>query len=241
MIPIVSIVGKSNSGKTTLIEKVIPFLTKKGYRIATIKHCAHGFEMDKEGKDTWKHKKAGAKAIVAVSDKKLALITDITPSRTLPPRGGGKGGGDRLKLEEIRERFIDDVDLIIAEGYKTERYQKIEVIRNGNSKKLLCTRDDNLIAVASDKKGGRGDFLLKGVPLIDINKPKDVARFIENRFLKNKKRPSIRKEKAYLFVNGRRLIIKPFVQEWFAKSIKAMVSTLRGGEKPKRIDISIED
>ncbi len=221
MIPIVSIVGKSNSGKTTLIEKAMPFLIKKGYRIATIKHCAHGFEMDKEGKDTWKHKKAGAKAIVAVSDEKLALITDI------------KG---RYKLEEIRERFIDDVDLIIAEGYKTERYQKIEVIRNGNSKKLLCSKDDNLIAVVSDRK-----IRLKGIPLIDINKPKGVADFIEHRFLKNKKKSSNRKEKAYLFVNGRKLIIKPFVQEWFAKSIKAMVSTLRGGEKAKRIEIGIED
>ncbi len=221
MIPIVSIVGKSNSGKTTLIAKVIPFLIKKGHRIATIKHCAHGFEMDKEGKDTWKHKKAGAKAIVAVSDNRLALIADI------------KG---RYKLEEIRERFIDDVDLIIAEGYKTERYQKIEVLRDGNSKKLLCSKDDNLIAVVSDKK-----IRLKGMPLIDLNKPKEVAGFIEQRFLKNKKRPSNRKEKAHLFVNGRKLIIKPFVQEWFAKSIKAMVSTLRGGERPKRIDISIED
>ncbi len=221
MIPIVSIVGKSNSGKTTLIAKVIPFLIKKGHRIATIKHCAHGFEMDKEGKDTWKHKNAGAKAIVAVSDNRLALITDI------------KG---RYKLEEIRDRFIDDVDLIIAEGYKTERYQKIEVLRDGNSKKLLCSKDDNLIAVVSDKK-----IILKGIPLIDINKPKDVAQFIEQRFLKNKKGLSNRKEKAYLFVNGRKLIIKPFVQEWFAKSIKAMVSTLRGGEKAKKIEISIED
>ena len=129
---------------------------KKGYRIATIKHCAHGFEMDKEGKDTWKHKKASAKAIVAVSDNRLALITDI------------KG---RYKLEEIRDRYIDDVDLIIAEGYKTERYQKIEVIRDGNSKKLLCSKDDNLIAIVSDRK-----IRLKGMLLMDLNKPKGCCR-----------------------------------------------------------------
>ena len=170
----------------------------------------------------------------------LCLRTDspllqISPPPAPSPRGGGKGGG-RNKLEEIRDRYIDDVDLIIAEGYKTERYQKIEVIRDGNSKKLLCSKDDNLIAVVSDRK-----IRLKGASLMDLNKPKDVAGFIEQRFLKNKKRLSNRKEKAYLFVNGRKLIIKPFVQEWFAKSIKAMVSTLRGGEKAKRIDISIED
>ncbi|MFZ3090429.1 MAG: molybdopterin-guanine dinucleotide biosynthesis protein B [Nitrospirota bacterium] len=236
MIPIVSIVGRSNSGKTTLIEKIIPVLIKKGYRIATVKHCSHGFEMDKEGKDTWKHKKAGAKTIVAVSDKKIAMIADITPSRTLPHKGGGKGGG-RYKLEEIRDRFIEDVDLIIAEGYKTERYQKIEVIRDGVGKRPLCTRDNNLIAIVSDRK-----INIKGVPLININNPKAVAQFIEKRFVKNNKPSKKKKEgSVYLFVNGRRIIIKSFVQEWLARSVRAMVSTLRGGEKAKRIEISIGD
>ncbi len=222
MIPIVSIVGRSNSGKTTLIEKIIPLLTKKGYRIATVKHCSHGFEMDKEGKDTWKHKKAGAKTIVAVSDKKIAMIRDIK---------------ERYKLEEIRDRFIEDVDLIIAEGYKTERYQKIEVIRDGVGKRPLCTRDNNLIAIVSDRK-----INIKGVPLININNPKAVAQFIEKRFVKNNKPSKKKKEgSVYLFVNGRRIIIKSFVQEWLARSVRAMVSTLRGGEKAKRIEISIGD
>ena len=222
MIPIVSIVGLSNSGKTTLIEKIIPLLTKKGYRIATVKHCSHGFEMDKEGKDTWKHKKAGAKTIVAVSDKKIAMIRDIK---------------ERYKLEEIRDRFIEDVDLIIAEGYKTERYQKIEVIRDGVGKRPLCTRDNNLIAIVSDRK-----INIKGVPLININNPKAVAQFIEKRFVKNNKPSKKKKEgSVYLFVNGRRIIIKSFVQEWLARSVRAMVSTLRGGEKAKRIEISIGD
>lgn len=222
MIPIVSIVGRSNSGKTTLIEKIIPVLIKKGYRIATVKHCSHGFEMDKEGKDTWKHKKAGAKTIVAVSDKKIAMIRDIK---------------ERYKLEEIRDRFIEDVDLIIAEGYKTERYQKIEVIRDGVGKRPLCTRDNNLIAIVSDRK-----INIKGVPLININNPKAVAQFIEKRFVKNNKPSKKKKEgSVYLFVNGRRIIIKSFVQKWLARSVMAMVSTLRGGEKAKRIEISIGD
>lgn len=246
MIPIVSIVGRSNSGKTTLIEKIIPLLVKKGYRIATVKHCSHGFEMDKEGKDTWKHKKAGAKTIVAVSDKKIAMIADITPPPFNSPisKGGyrgvggrGKGGGDRLRLEEIRDRFIEDVDLIIAEGYKTERYQKIEVLRDGVGKRPLCTRDNNLIAIVSDRK-----INIKGVPLININNPKAVAQFIEKRFVKNNKPSKKKKEgSVYLFVNGRRIIIKSFVSEWLARSVRAMVSTLRGGEKAKRIELNIED
>ena len=117
----------------------------------------------------------------------LCLRTDSPLLQISPPPAPspswGRGRGGLGKLEEIRDRYIDDVDLIIAEGYKTERYQKIEVIRDGNSKKLLCSKDDNLIAVVSDRK-----IRLKGASLMDLNKPKDVAGFIEQRFLKNKKK-----------------------------------------------------
>ena len=76
MIPIVSIVGKSNSGKTTLIEKLIAELTRRGWRVATIKHNRHGFEIDHEGKDSWRHKQAGAVATVVASPRRIAVIED---------------------------------------------------------------------------------------------------------------------------------------------------------------------
>jgi molybdopterin-guanine dinucleotide biosynthesis protein B len=103
MIPIISIVGKSDSGKTTLIEKLVPELTRRGYRIATVKHDVHGFEVDREGKDSWRHKQAGAHTVVISSPKKVALIRDVEKDMT---------------LEEIREKLIQDVDLILSEEYK---------------------------------------------------------------------------------------------------------------------------
>lgn len=101
MIPIVSIVGKSDSGKTTLIEKLIPELNRKGYRVATVKHDVHGFEVDREGKDSWRHRRAGSYSTVLSSPRQLAIIRDMDHDAS---------------LEEIRDRFIRDVDIIITEG-----------------------------------------------------------------------------------------------------------------------------
>jgi molybdopterin-guanine dinucleotide biosynthesis protein B len=77
MVPIVSIVGKSGSGKTTLLEKVIKELTHRGYTVGVLKHDAHGFEIDHEGKDSWRHKKAGASTVALSSPEKFAVIKDV--------------------------------------------------------------------------------------------------------------------------------------------------------------------
>jgi molybdopterin-guanine dinucleotide biosynthesis protein MobB len=77
VIPIVSIVGRSNSGKTTLIEKLIIELRRRGYRVGTIKHNSHGFDIDHEGKDSWRHKKAGAQVTVIASPHRIAVIEDV--------------------------------------------------------------------------------------------------------------------------------------------------------------------
>lgn len=163
MIPIVCIVGKSKSGKTTLIEKLIPELKKKGYRVATVKHDIHGFDVDKEGKDSWRHKQAGADLVMISSPRKIALIKDV---------------GRDSKLEELRKWFIKDVDIILTEGYKKSTLPKIEVSRKQMHPELLCTREDNLIAIASDQK-----FDL-GVPCLDLNNTEGLVRIIEDKFLK---------------------------------------------------------
>ena len=125
MIPIISIVGKSDSGKTTLIEKLVPELTRRGYRVATVKHDVHGFEVDREGKDSWRHKQAGAHTVVISSPNKVALIRDVEKDFT---------------LDEIREKLIQDVDLILSEGYKKDVQPKIEIFRKEKHKELLCTK-----------------------------------------------------------------------------------------------------
>jgi molybdopterin-guanine dinucleotide biosynthesis protein B len=160
--PIVSIVGKSNSGKTTLIEKLIPELVKRGYRVATIKHNKHGFDIDHEGKDSWRHKQAGACTTVIACSTKIALIEDI----------------DRdYSLDEIREKYIKDADIILSEGFKGNPFPKIEVFRSELKRELLYGKEDNLLALASDVQ------LDAGVPCFDINDIKSIADLIENKFL----------------------------------------------------------
>src|SRR5512147_944366 len=114
MIPIISIVGKSDSGKTTLIEKLVPELTRRGYRVATIKHDVHGFEVDREGKDSWRHKQAGAHTVIISSPEKLAIIRDVDHD---------------ADLAELRDRYVQDVDIILSEGFKRNQQPKIEVFR----------------------------------------------------------------------------------------------------------------
>lgn len=165
MIPIVSIVGKSDSGKTTLIEKLIAELTRRGWRVATIKHNRHGFEIDHEGKDSWRHKKAGAVTTVLVSSRQVAVIEDVDID---------------YELAEIRTRYIRNADIILAEGYKTNPHPKIEVFRSELRKERLCSPADNLIALAVDRP------LSAEVPCFDRDDAAGLADLIVGRFLDRK-------------------------------------------------------
>ena len=162
MIPVVSFVGKSGSGKTTLIEKVIPELTRKGWRVATIKHSRHGFDIDREGKDSWRHRKAGARMTVMSSPSQIAIIE--------------KSERD-LGIGELKDRYIHDVDIILSEGFKGNPYPKIEVFRASLDRDMLCSEKDNLIAVASDE-----DMDID-VPCFDIDNAEGIAQFIRDMFL----------------------------------------------------------
>ena len=162
-IPIVSIVGKSNSGKTTLLEKIISDLVGRGYRVATIKHNRHGFNIDHEGKDSYRHKQAGAHTTVVSSPHHIAIIQDVDRDQT---------------FAEIRDNYIREADIILTEGFKVNDYPKIEVFRSELKRELISKKEDGLIAVASDVKLG------VDVPCLDINDAKAIADFIEDNFLK---------------------------------------------------------
>lgn len=165
MIPVVSFVGKSNAGKTTLLEKIIPVLKQKGYRVAVVKHHVHEFDLDRPGKDTWRHAQAGADTVVIAAPAKLAMIKRLERE---------------LSLDEV-VAMITGVDLIITEGYKRGDKPKIEVFRSAVCDGLLCCADDKLIAVASDVK------LERGVPCFDLDDAAGIAGFIEKTFLTAKR------------------------------------------------------
>ncbi len=133
--PIVCFVGRSNSGKTTLIERLTPELTQAGYQVATIKHAGHGFDLDTEGKDSWRHKRAGASQVVVLSKGSLAMFADVP---------------EELPVEEIRDRFVNDsIDLIIAEGWKSQGFPKVVVVREELQEVDVSL--EGLLAVASIK------------------------------------------------------------------------------------------
>jgi molybdopterin-guanine dinucleotide biosynthesis protein B len=113
---LVAIVGKSDSGKTTLIEKLVPELVKLGLRVGTVKHDAHSFEIDHPGKDSWRHGRAGAEAYVIASPERLAFITRLE---------------GELPLSEIVARFYGGFDLVVAEGYKRSAPHRVELFRLG--------------------------------------------------------------------------------------------------------------
>lgn len=133
-IPVISIVGgKSNSGKTTLLEKIIREAKRRGWRVATLKHDVHGFEMDQPGKDTWRHAQAGADVVAISSPQKIAILESVSVEQT---------------LDEVLAR-IQGVDVIFTEGYKHGNKLKIEVYRSAVHQELFSNPEE-LIAIVSD-------------------------------------------------------------------------------------------
>lgn len=159
--PVVSVVGKSGSGKTVFLEKLITVLKSRRLRIGIIKHDPHGFDIDQPGKDSWRHAQAGSDAVVLSSPTKLALIKRLDKE---------------IALDEIVNAYLPDVDLVITEGYKRGPKKKIEVSRRERSRELVSPPED-LVAIVTDQT-----FDLP-VPQFGLDEVKEVADFIMQRFL----------------------------------------------------------
>ena len=160
--PIVTFIGKSNSGKTTLLVRLIPELKRRGYRVASIKHSHHNVTMDKEGKDSWRHREAGAEMAALVSGNTVSFIRDYP---------------EEPDVELIRNRYMDGADIVLAEGFKWTALPKIWVFREGNSQPII-KKDDSLIAVVSDEEAKTN------LPWINIDDISGVADLIERIILK---------------------------------------------------------
>lgn len=164
---IISIVAtKSNTGKTTLIEALITIFKERGYSVGVLKHDAHKFEIDKEGKDSYKFTKAGADKMIISSKEKVALIERVKEEKS---------------MDEILSMF-GEMDLIITEGFKNNKYPKIEVHRKEVDSELLCNDESfdktTFLAVATDEK------LNLNIPELNINDASQIADFIESKIIK---------------------------------------------------------
>lgn len=133
---IIGLAGWSGSGKTTLITKVIPVLVRRGLKVATVKHAHHEFDLDRPGKDSWRHREAGASEVAVASSRRWALIHELR-DETEP------------SLADLLAR-LSPADLVIVEGFKRQAVPKLEVYRATLGKPPLHPDDDCVVAIATD-------------------------------------------------------------------------------------------
>jgi len=199
---ILGVIGKSDTGKTTLILKLIPELVKRGYKVGVAKNCPHGFEMDREGKDSWKFSEAGSQGVFLSSPERFALF-----------REEREGIG---KIPQIISLFFYGFDIVLMEGYSDlQEVEKIELLRKGISERKNPS-SKKVIAFISD---------------IDIKENKPVFRPDEIDkicdFVEKKMEESDTKKNVEITVNGERLPLNFFMQRMIKNLALAIVEPLK--------------
>jgi molybdopterin-guanine dinucleotide biosynthesis protein B len=160
---VLGLTGWSGAGKTTLIVKLIPELIARGLRVSTMKHAHHVFDVDKPGKDSFRHREAGATEVLVSSEHRWALMHEH------------RGGVEPSAVDLMQH--MSPVDLLLIEGFKREAHEKLEVYRRDLGKSLLSTGDSSFIAVLSD-----GPVPETSLPVIDLNDTGLIADFIISHF-----------------------------------------------------------
>lgn len=160
---VVGIAGYSGAGKTALIERLIPALQAKGLRVSVVKHAHHRFDMDHVGKDTYRHREAGAFEVVVASDQRLALIREFEQTT-------------ELTVHQLIGELSPGVDWVLVEGFRDCDLQKIEVWRHLSAKPARYMDDDFIVAVATDSPEALPQATLR--PVLDLNNADDVADWL---------------------------------------------------------------
>ena len=155
---LIGFAGWSGSGKTTLVTNVLPVLIARGWTVSTIKHAHHGFDLDQPGKDSHRHREAGASEVLIASERRWAIMHELR-------------GAPEPELEQLL-LHLSPVDLVVVEGFKRSAYPKIEVHRPALGKPPLYPEDPNIVAVASDAP------LATRLPLLPLDRPEAIADFI---------------------------------------------------------------
>lgn len=168
-VPVIGFCAWSGCGKTTLLTQLLPIFVSLGLKVAVIKHAHHHFDIDHPGKDSFKLREAGASQMLISSRKRMALITEFEEDRAEP------------SLSEALERLnMQELDLILVEGFKHENIKKIELHRPDLKKPLMFPDDPNIIAIASDSEIDENQ---NGLPELNLNKPEQIAQFIVDNIL----------------------------------------------------------
>lgn len=160
---VIGFAGHSGSGKTTLVERLIPALKLMGQRVSVVKHAHHKFDIDHPGKDTYRHREAGAFEVVVASDRRLALMREFE----LPAQ---------LSVHQLIGELYDGVDWVLVEGFKDSDLLKIEVWRAASGQPARYGSDDFIVAIATDSPGELPEPTQR--PILDLNQADDVARWL---------------------------------------------------------------
>tara|TARA_B100000579_G_C22434176_1_gene666725 strand:- start:138 stop:623 length:486 start_codon:yes stop_codon:yes gene_type:complete len=161
MTKVIGIVGWKDVGKTFFVTEIINLLVQKGYKVGTIKHAHHNFDIDKPGTDSFKHRQSGASQVIISSSKRWAKIIENTNK-------------NEKKLKELLLEF-NDIDVIIVEGFKEENHPKIEIISKNS--KIVNNKIKNLVAIVTDEK------IDSNLPLFMRNDVESLTKFIIDKFL----------------------------------------------------------
>ena len=211
MAVIISVVGNSNSGKTTLLERLIPELKSRGYRVATVKHAAREVHFDKSDTDSWRHIQAGSEATVISSPDQLVLIKAVSQPAT---------------LDDIARLLGEDYDIVLAEGFKQDDAPKIEVYRKETGPLLSDLK--RLFAVVTDEPV---TTKARQFRWSDI---KGLADLLEEGFIKPQR------ERLSLYVNAAPVTLSSFPREFIGNLVVAMASSLKGVKEVKSLDIFLK-
>ncbi len=209
---IFAFVGVSDSGKTHLMRKLVGELKSRGYTVSIIKHCAHGFDLEEQGKDTAQFMEAGSDSVCMYSPDGMAVFQQKKTE---------------LDVEKISREHLRCSDFILVEGATPDKkLKKIEVLRKGFSEKISCSPEE-LIAVVSDFDAGMD------IPVFHPEDIKKIADFLEN--YSDDKEPSI-----WLDIDDVSIPMNPFVQKIFSNALMGMLRSLEGiPEDPECITLSL--
>jgi molybdopterin-guanine dinucleotide biosynthesis protein B len=163
------VAAASGTGKTTLLTQLIRILKQNGLRIGLIKHSHHDFEIDQPGKDSFRLREAGASPVMLVSKYRRAIITEFSLAEE--PR----------LYDQLKQFDQSELDLILVEGFRDEKFPKIELHRSSLQSPLLYPNDPHIIAVATDTALEIPDYLAQ----LELNRPEMIAAFIQNQFMRN--------------------------------------------------------
>lgn len=160
---VVGFAGYSGAGKTTLVERLIPALRRKGLRVSVVKHAHHRFDIDHVGKDTYRHREAGAFEVVVASDRRLALMREFEQPM-------------QLSVHQLIAELHEGVDWVLVEGFKDADVPKIEVWRAQSTKPARYVDDDFIVAIATDSPDQLPQATLR--PVLDLNDAEAMADWL---------------------------------------------------------------